>query len=351
MPKKNKVRTAKLIVNPGAGKSTAFNKNLQNVVECLKANGVEADVALAKPKEEATPIARKAVDEGYKLVVAMGGDGTLEAVLRGLVGSKTRLGIIPAGTENNIAKSLGIPEKLEDACALIGENHVRKLDVGQARVKNGKKFYFFELTAIGLVAAVYPAAAKLLKGQLARIKDAAETLIRQDTQSKMSMRFDGDSRVETATMLVVVSNTPIFGKNFLVAPTASLEDGLLDVSVYPNFSKAELIAYYGTVMNGGSSENEKVQHYRVHKFELKAREKAAVMADGVILGKGNVEIKCRAGALRVITPKPSQAPDKFAQDKDVAAHLPAPVAPTPTSIATAEKPVQEKEVSVVKKEQ
>ena len=264
--------------------------------------------------------------------------------------------IIPAGTENNIAKSLGIPEKLEDACALIGENHVRKLDVGQVRVKNGKKFYFFELTAIGLVAAVYPAAAKLLKGQLARLKDAAETLIRQDTQSKVSMRFDGDSRVETATMLVVVSNTPIFGKNFLVAPTASLEDGLLDVSVYPNFSKAELIAYYGTVMNGGSSDNEKVQHYRVHKLELKDKEKAAVMADGVILGKGNVEIKCRAGALRVITPKRSQAPDKFAKDKDIAAHLPAPVAPAPTSststsTSTAETPVREKEVSAIKKEQ
>jgi len=135
--KKDKVRYAKLIVNPGAGKSTAFNKNLQTVVECLKKNGVKADVALAKPKEEATAIAEKAVKEGYKLVIAMGGDGTLEAVIRGMVGSKakTRLGIIPFGTENNIAKSLGIPEKLEDACALIGTNSVRKLDVGQARVK------------------------------------------------------------------------------------------------------------------------------------------------------------------------------------------------------------------------
>ena len=345
MQKKNKVRYAKLIVNPGAGKSTAFNKNLQAAVECLKENGIEADVALAKPKEEATRIARKAVDAGYKVIIAMGGDGTLEAALRGLVGSKTRLGIIPSGTENNIAKSLGIPEKLEDACKLIGENHVRRLDVGQARVKKGKKFYFFELTAIGLVAAVYPAAAKLLKGQLSRLKDAAETLIHQDTQSKVSMRFEDDSRVEAATMLVVVSNTPIFGKNFLVAPNASLEDGLLDVSVYPNFSKAALIAYYGAVMNGGTSDNERVQHYRVHKFELKAREKTDVMADGVMLGKGNVEIKCRAGAIRVITPKPSEASNKVAKDKDVAAHLPAPVAP-----ASTEKPDQEKLAVPEKKE-
>jgi len=199
------------------------------------------------------------------------------------------------------------------------------------------------------VAAVYPAASKILKGKLARIKDAADTFIHQDAQSKVSMRFEEDSRVEAQTMLVVVSNTPIFGKNFLVAPNASLDDGMLEVSVYPNFSKAELIAYYASVMNEGYSDNEKVQHYRVHNFELKASEKQAVMADGVMLGKGDVRIKCRAGALRVIAPKPSEARNKVAKDKDVAPDLPAPVAPAPTQ--PTDKQNQQKPVSVEQEEQ
>src|SRR5512138_409560 len=128
MSKKQKIIQAKLIANPGAGKPKESPKQLEMAVRCLQDLGIEVDVALAKPKEEATPLAKQAVKDGYKIVIAMGGDGTLEAVIRGLVGSKARLGIIPIGTQNNIAKSLGIPETIEEACALIASKNTRKLD-------------------------------------------------------------------------------------------------------------------------------------------------------------------------------------------------------------------------------
>ena len=253
MAKKDKVRYAKLIANPGAGKAAELTKNLNLAVKCLDQLGIQVDVALAKPKEEATRIAEKAVKDGYKTIIAMGGDGTVEAAMCGLVGSKSnaKFGILPYGTENNVANSLGIPDKVEDACALIAENNVRQVDIGQIKLKNGEKTYFFELAVIGLVAALYPPTNKILKGQLSKIKDAAATLVQHESSPKVFMKLDEDSRVEAETMLVVVSNTPMFGKNFLVAPNASLEDGLLDVSVYPNFSKAELLAYYASVMNEG----------------------------------------------------------------------------------------------------
>jgi YegS/Rv2252/BmrU family lipid kinase len=322
--KKNKTRYAKLIANPGAGKGTELSRNLKLAVRCLKDLGIEANVALAKPKEEATPIAERAVEEGYKLVVAMGGDGTVEAVMRGLVGSKARLGILPFGTENNVAKSLGIPEKVEDACTLIASNSVRKLDIGQVKVKKGVKTYFWELTVVGLAAALFPPARKILKGQISKIKDAADTLMQHENHSKVFMKMDDDSRVEVETMLVVVSNTPMFGKNFLVAPNASLEDGLLDVSVYPSFSKAELLTYYAAVMNEGYSENEKVQHYRVRKLEMKTKPPLEINADAIELGKGEVKIKCLPGALRVIAPEPS-APNALAQEPNET--MPAPLSP------------------------
>ena len=123
MPKKNKSTRVKLIVNPGAGKASESANNLKLVVGYLGMNGLKADVAPAKPKEKATPIAKQAAKDGYEVVIAMGGDGTVEAVMRGLVGSKARLGILPTGTENNIAKSLNIPEDLEEACALIASNN------------------------------------------------------------------------------------------------------------------------------------------------------------------------------------------------------------------------------------
>src|SRR5829696_3608781 len=177
MAKKKKLIQAKLIANPGAGKTEESPKQLENATRLLLEHGIEVDVALAKPKEEAIPLAKQAVKDGFDIVIAMGGDGTLEAVLRGMVGRKTPMGILPIGTQNNIAKSLGIPQDLEEACSLIASRHIHKLDVGRVKVKNGKKLFFFELTAIGLVAALYPKANKLQNGKLSKIKDVALTLI------------------------------------------------------------------------------------------------------------------------------------------------------------------------------
>jgi len=287
------------------------------------------NVALAKLKEEATPLAKQAVKDGYEVVIAMGGDGTLEAVLRGMVGRKTLMGIIPTGTQNNIAKSLGIPLDIEEACSLIASRHFRKLDVGQVKVKNGRKLYFFELTAIGLVAALYPKANKLADGKLSKLKDVALTLIHQEPEPEVFLTLDDESKIKVKTMLVVVSNAPMFGANFLVAPDASVKDGLLDISVYPNFSKTELVAYYAQIRDEGFSTNEKVQRYRACKLEIKTNPKMEVMADGVMLGKGKVQIKSKPGAVWIITPEDQVAPPALV--KDVSEELPAPVSPVPAS--------------------
>src|ERR1044072_2245465 len=145
MSKKEKVIHAKLIANPGAGKPEETPKQLEQAARYLQGHGIEVNVALAKPKEEATPLAKQAVKDGYNMGSAMGGDGPLEVVMGGMVGRKTPMGIIPTGTQNNIAKSLGIPTDMEEACGLIASRHIRKLDVGRVKVKNGKKLYFFEL--------------------------------------------------------------------------------------------------------------------------------------------------------------------------------------------------------------
>jgi diacylglycerol kinase (ATP) len=326
MSKKNKSKRVKLIANPGAGKASEAAKNLQLVLLALENLGVKADVALAKPKEKATPIARQAVKDGYKTVIAMGGDSTLEAVMRGLVGSKVHLGIIPDGTENNIAKSMGIPLNLEEACALITSDNTRKLDVGQVKTSKGRKFPFFEMASVGLSAAMYPSSTKVAGGKISAIKDAALVLSHQETRPNVFLTLDDESKIEVESMLVMVSNTPVFGKKFLVAPNASLQDGLLDISVYQDFSKAELLGYYAKVMDGGYSGNGKVQRYQARKVKVKSSPKLKVMADGVELGKGTVTIKMLPGALRVITAEKS--PGLVILKDDGSKMIPVPV-PTP----------------------
>ena len=336
MSKKDKSVRVKVIANPGAGVASNTDNHLKLVTDYLTAKNLKVDVAFAKPKEEATAIAKRAVKNGYKVVIAMGGDGTVEAVMRGMVGGKARMGIIPTGTENNIAKSLGIPTDLEEACALVVTDNTLKLDLGQVTTRKGKKFVFFEMATIGLSAAIYPDANKVMNGKLSSLKATAMTFIHHETRPSFFLTLDDESKIEVETMLMVVSNTPTFGRNFDVAPDASFQDGLLDISVYPDFSKAELLRYYAEVMDGGYSGDGKVQRYQARKLKIKTSPRLDVMADGVALGKGQVTIKVRPGALRVITVGKSSSLENTPTDEAVSVSAEQPkskqkIQPTPVS--------------------
>jgi diacylglycerol kinase (ATP) len=323
--KKKSTKRIKLIANPGSGKMEG-NRLLEQVVRSLQGHGLELDIALARPNEEAIPIARQAVKDGYRTVVAIGGDDTIWAVMRGLAGSKVRLGIIPAGTENNTARSLGIPENdPEAACDLIASGPVRKVDYGEVRRGKGKKVGFFEIVTVGVAAALYPKVKKIPKGDLSRVKDALATVLRHPTRPKVYLTLDGESKVRVETALVTVSNLPEMGAHFLVAPDASVDDGLLDISVYPEFSKAQLAAYFAQVRDEGKADESKVQRYRASKLKIKTSPKMAVLADGVTLGKGTVSIRVRRRSLRVIAPEVGEGLE--ALPRQAVVETPAPAAP------------------------
>jgi diacylglycerol kinase (ATP) len=327
VPKKNKPIRAKLIANPGSGDPSKANARLHKVTRYLLEYGMDVDVALAHPQKEAVPIAKKAVKDGYDIVIAMGGDNTLGAVIRGIGRSKVRLGIIAAGTQNDIARSLGIPEDLKEACALIATGHTRKLDLGQVSTKKKKKFYFFMLTAIGLIATIYPVIKEVPKGKLGGIKDAVATLVKHEANPKIFLTLDDESKIEIETMLVAIVNTPLIGAKNLVAPDASLEDGLLDVCVYPGFNKAELLSYFARSAHEGSVPDGTIQRYRARKIKVKTSPKLDVAAEGMILGKGTASIKVLPGALRVIAPEPGAGVEKPQEKSDT--RLPEPVSPVP----------------------
>jgi diacylglycerol kinase family enzyme len=303
MSKKNKTIRVKLIVNPGAGNASEAANALKLVTGYLKKKGLKASVARAKPKAKATPLARQAIKDGYEIVIAMGGDGTVEAVMRGMVGSKVRLGIIPAGIENNIAKSLGIPTNMEEACALIASRKTRKVDVNQVKTGKGKNFAFFEMAGIGLTAAMYPVVTGAAAEGPSAIQEGTPAPVQKETRPKVILTLDDNNKIEVDSMLVMVSNTPVFGKKFLVTPTDSSQESLLDISVFQDFSKAELLEYYAKTTDGGYSGNGKVLRYQARKLKVRSLPRLKVVADGIEQGKGTVAIKVRSGALRVIAAK------------------------------------------------
>ncbi|HEX7555293.1 MAG TPA: diacylglycerol kinase family protein [Leptolinea sp.] len=325
MSKKNKPIRAKLIANPGAGNVLEAASRLEQVTHFLLQDGLKVDVALAHPKKEAIPIVRKAVRDGYDIVIAMGGDGTIGAIIRGIGNSKIKLGIIPAGTENDIAASLGIPEDLKEACALIASGHTRKLDLGQISTKKRKKFNFLMVAAIGLTATLYPLISEVPDGKLAGLKDAIISILKYKTKPTVFLTLDDESKIEVETMLVTVANTPVTGVRNLVAPDAVLDDGLLDIAVYPDFSKAELLSYFLKSANEASTPDGRIQRYRAHKIQIKTSPKLDIAAEGIIVGKGTAWIKVLPGALRVIAPEQGKGAEK--PEEKAIKELPEPVSP------------------------
>ncbi|MGZ7094107.1 MAG: diacylglycerol/lipid kinase family protein [Candidatus Angelobacter sp.] len=327
MSKKDKALSAKLIANPGAGNVLEAATRLAQVTSYLLEYGVKVDVALAHPKEEAIPIARRAVKDGYDIVIAMGGDGTLGAVIRGIAGSKIRLGIIAAGTENDIAASLGIPEDLKEACALIASGQARKLDLAQISTSKKKKFYFFMMAAIGLTATIFPMIKEIPEGNYSGLKDALRTFLKFKSKPKVYLTLDDESKIEVETMLVTIANTPLTGMKNLVAPDASLEDGLLDIAVYPGFSKAQVLEYFAGTANEGSIPDGTIQRYQARKIKIKTSPKLDIAAEGILLGKGSARIKVLPGALRVIAPEPGSGAEKALEE--TGQNLPQPVSTVP----------------------
>jgi len=317
MSKKSKTIRVKLIANPDAGNASEAANDLKLVTGYLKKNGLKASVARAKPKAKATPLARQAIKDGYEIIIAMGGDGTVEAVMRGMVGSKVRLGIIPAGIENNIARSLGIPTNLEEACALIASKKTRKLDVGQVKTGKGKNFAFFEMAGIGLSTALYPVMNGAVAEEPSPLQEDTPAPVKQEIGPKVILTLDDKNKIEANSLLVMVSNTPVFGKKFLVAPNGSSNGRLLDISVFQDFSKAELLGYYAKMMDGGYSGDGKVLRYQARKLKVRSLPSLKVLADGIEQGKGTVTIKMVPGALRVIAAKKSPTLESPAKDEPI----------------------------------
>ena len=325
MSKKNKPMRAKLIANPGAGNVLEAASRYEQVTSYLKEAGVKVDVAFARPKKEAIPIAQRAVKEGYDVVIAMGGDGTIGAVIRGIAGSKARLGIIPAGTENDIARALGIPEDLKEACAIIASGNTRKVDLGCITTKNEKNHYFFMMIAIGLTATLYPMVNDVPNGKFGGVMEAIKTILKYKPNPTVNLTLDDDSKIEVETMLVTITNTPVTGIKNLVAPDASMEDGLLDISVYPGFSKAELLNYFIKTAHEGTTPDGRIQRYRAKKIKVKTSPKLDISSEGIIVGRGTAWIKLLPGAMRVIAPEVGAGAEK-PQEKEVI-KMPVPVSP------------------------
>ncbi len=238
------MRHAQLIFNPFSGKDNEDNAaRLSNIVSSLRAHGIEVSIGLKTSGKSARKLARDAVRDGLPLVVVAAGDGTISAVASQLVGSSTVLGLVPIGTMNNLARSLGVPLEIEDACALIGMGTSRHIDAGRVRTNHDTTgTYFLECAGVGL-AAIGSLVGQSFEKRRWRALPRALWRFFETRPGIMHIDLDG-TRIEASTQVVTVSNSPLMGSNLLIAPDAKMDDGYLDVSIYEGMGDAALFGHF-----------------------------------------------------------------------------------------------------------
>jgi diacylglycerol kinase (ATP) len=291
---------AKLIFNPGAGAAGESPVQLMDVISEMQAWKLVPEAYLVEPGSDLPALVQSALEDGIRMFVVCGGDGTIDVMAGALAGTNATLGIIPTGTQNNVALSLGIPlADIPAAIAILRTGQRIKVDLGLAEFGEIKQS-FLEVCSVGLLSALFPSADDIQHGNLTRLGDFLATLV-ASAPAEMHLRLDGKQEIDTTCHVVLVSNMPYIGPHFQVGTPASINDGLLDVLLFADLSKMDLLGYAVQAARvDGGPEDERIQHYHVRRVEIDTHPAMPVMADGLALGEGPLRISVQRHALSVM---------------------------------------------------
>lgn len=287
-----------LIANPTAGRGRT-RQYLPLIEEAFRSSSHEYRLSLTEAPGHATELAREAVRAGYERIVAIGGDGTMNEVLNGVAETAAALGVIPSGTGNDLARSLGIPLDLKAATRVALDPLVRRIDLGKERGA-----YFAVLAGLGFAADVIHHTNTHrgpLRGQLAIAASVVATVAAL-TPKPLHVTIDGVS-YDGPTEAVFVMNTRFCGGGLMVAPDAKEDDGLFDIVLMRDFTRMELLKILPKVYSGRHVGHPKVEFYRGRTVKIASAWPLVKMVDGNTYGETPLEAEIVPGALAVLAPQ------------------------------------------------
>ena len=285
-------KRCRIIYNPTSGRE-AMKNNLVDILNILERAGYETSAYATTPEpNSAKNEAERAAKAGFNLIVAAGGDGTINEVVNGIAPLKHRpkLGIIPAGTTNDYARALKIPrEDPIGAAKVIAKGQTVKMDIGEA----GEN-WFVNIAAGGLLTELtygVPSQVKSLFGYLAYLVKGAELLPRIKP-IRMHLEYDGGTYDGKASMFFLALTNSVGGFEQIV-PDASLDDGKFTLIVVKTSSLIEILQLITMVLNGGRHVNDpRILYVKTSKLVAKpVDEKMMINVDGEYGGDAPMTFK------------------------------------------------------------
>lgn len=282
----------RLIVNPRSGGAS-------RVLGPVQAFAVRegAELRLTERPGHAGEMAREAVTAGYQLVVAVGGDGTVNEVASALTGTETVLGIVPAGSGNGLGRTLGLHLPPAAALAVLRHGRPRRIDTGLA---DGRPF--FNIAGLGLEAELADrfnrAARRGLFGYL-RVTAASLDLLRPSRFTIIA----GETRHELAATTIAVANGPQYGSNARIAPRARLDDGRLDLTAVPRLTLLNSLPLITALFRGTLAKRSGVFMTTGERITVERAAPGPLHTDGEVhLAGAKVEFTVRPSSLSVLIP-------------------------------------------------
>ena len=298
---------AKVIVNPVAG-AYSTRRKWSFINKLLKRVGLSFDFQYTEGVGHAIELARVAASDGYRYLVAVGGDGTVNEVANGILYStsaaRTVLGVIGTGTGSDFIRSVGISRDYSIACSALTRFRRLSIDVGvveyQSKGQTLRRF-FVNAAGVGFDAAVVKETERLPKyfgGTIPYLAGLVRTLF---SYKNKSVILDIEDELERGRILnVVVANGGYVGGGMHIAPQAELNDSLLDVVIVGDVGKFELLKALPMVYKGTHLNHPKVSLRKATHITIESPEQMLVYADGELLGESPASFWVMPSALSIV---------------------------------------------------
>ena len=286
-----------IVLNPVAGSVG----NVDELAEKLRLIN-DAELRVTTKQGEAENFSREAADHGFDLIVAAGGDGTLNAVINGLGEriSDVSVGLVPLGTGNDFARSLNLPKDIDTSIELIERRQTRQIDA--VRVTSDCTRYFVNVSGGGFSGIVDEKLTPEMKttwGPLAYLRGAAEALP-ELCAYRTEMLLDDSEQMAMNLYNVIVANGRYVAGGIPIAPEAVIDDGLLDIILIPERPAAHIALLMGQILLGEHLTNEALVFRRAAKLAVNSHPGMWFNVDGELVGNEPAVFEVMPRALRFV---------------------------------------------------